>query len=97
MYAITNVSMKDLSRITKDFERFTYKGYVRKSPKQEPTESYFYLGIKLPKCMMRADSFNFHVDHVITEMNVPQQIPIAHVCDSDDSKSKGIITEKNLL
>ena len=30
-YAITNVSMKDISKIIKEFERFPYKGYVRES------------------------------------------------------------------
>ena len=25
-----------------------------------------------------------------------QHIPISHICDSDESESKGIITEKNL-
>ena len=38
-YAINNVSMKDLSKIIKDFEKLSYKGYVRKSPKHEPTDS----------------------------------------------------------
>ena len=38
-YTITNVSMKYFSKITKEFEKSTYKGYVRKRPKQEPTES----------------------------------------------------------
>ena len=46
---------------------------------------------------MRADAFNFHVEPVRTEMTGTQQIPISHVCDSDERKSKGIIVEKNLL
>ena len=46
---------------------------------------------------MRADGVNWHVDPVITEMNVTQQIPILHVCDLDKHKSKGIIMYKNLL
>ena len=57
-YSITNVSMKDLSRIIKDFEKLPYKGYVRKNPKDEPTNSYFYLARQLDKCMTRADSIN---------------------------------------
>ena len=40
-YAITNVSMKDLSMIIKEFEKLPYKGYVWKRPKHEPTDSYF--------------------------------------------------------
>ena len=38
-YAITNVSMMDISKIIKEFEKIPYKGYVRKRPKQEPTDS----------------------------------------------------------
>ena len=38
-YAITNVSMKDISKIIKDFEKLPYKGYVRKRPKHETTDS----------------------------------------------------------
>ena len=32
-YAITNVSMKNLSKTTKEFEKFPFNGYVRKRPK----------------------------------------------------------------
>ena len=38
-YAITNVSLKDISRIIKEFEKFPYEGYVRKRSKHEPTDS----------------------------------------------------------
>ena len=85
-YVITNVSMKNLSKIIKDFEKLPYKGYVRKSPKHEPTGSYFYLSRHLSKCMMRADALNFHVDPVKTEMDAIQKIMISHVCDSEESK-----------
>ena len=47
-YAITNASMKYLSNIIKEFEKLPYKGYVRKRPKQEPTDSYVYLERELP-------------------------------------------------
>ena len=45
---------------------------------------------------MRADAFNSHVGHVRTEMTGTQKLMISHVCDSDKSKSKGIISDKNL-
>ena len=45
---------------------------------------------------MRADAFNLHVDPVVTEITGTQQIPISHVCDLDEWKSKEIITDKNL-
>ena len=61
MYAINNVSMKDILRIINVFERLTYEGYVRNRPKHETTNSYFYLAIQLSKCMMRADAFNYRV------------------------------------
>ena len=46
--------------------------------------------------MMRGGALNSHVAPVITEMSGTQQIPVPHVCDSDKSKSKGIISDKNL-
>ena len=42
-YAITNISMKYLVKIIKEFEKLPYKGCVRKRPKHEPTDSDFYL------------------------------------------------------
>ena len=40
-YTISNVSMKDLSKIIKKFERFTYKGYVLKRPNMNlPTVTF---------------------------------------------------------
>ena len=60
--------MKYLSNIIKYFEKLPYNGYVRKRPKHEPTDSYFYLARHLVKCMMIADAFNFHVDPVRTEI-----------------------------
>ena len=65
-------------------------------PKHEPTNSYFYLAIQLAKRMMRADDFDFHVDHVRMKITGTQQIHISHVCYLDERKSKGIITDKNL-
>ena len=89
--------MKDISNIIKEFLKLLYKGYVRKRPKHEPTNSYFYPERKLAKCMVRADSFNSHVDPVRTEMTVIQHIPISHIFHSDESKSKGIIEVERLL
>ena len=60
--------MKDLSKIIKAFEKLTYKGYVRKSPKHEPTDSYFYPERQLSKCIIRYDAINLYVDPVRTEM-----------------------------
>ena len=88
--------MSDLSKIIKDFENFPYKGSMRKRPKHEPTDSYFYLSRKVAKCIMKYDAFNFHFDPIRTEITSTQHIPISHVFDSDERKSKGIVTDKNL-
>ena len=38
-YAIINISMKDLSKIIREFEKLLYKSYERRRPKHEPTDS----------------------------------------------------------
>ena len=81
-YAIRNVSKKDLSEIIKKFENLPYESYYKKRPKHEPTESYFYLGRHLAKCMIRADTLNAHGYPVITEMNAPS----LHVCSTDEDE-----------
>ena len=70
---------------------------MRKRPKHEPTDTYFYIAIQLSNSIMRADAFNLHVDPVRTEMTGTKQIMISYVCDSDKRKSKEIIADENLL
>ena len=41
MYAITNISLDNISKIIKEFENFCYESYVRKKSKHVPTDSYF--------------------------------------------------------
>ena len=94
-YAITNVSMKDISSIIKEFEKLPYKSYVRKRPKHKPNDSYFHLARQIHKCMMRSDSFNSDINPVRTEMTGTQQISIFRVCYSYDIKSKEILVDKN--
>ena len=96
-YAIRNASMKDLSKIIRDFEKFPYKVYERRSPKYDPTDSYFYLARQLAKCLMRADALNSENYPVITEMTGSKNITILHVCSTDDSKSKEFLVDENLL
>ena len=95
-YSITDVSIKDLSNIIKEFEKFPYKCYVQKSPNHEPTDSYFYLARHIAKCMMRVDVLNSHVDPVRKEMTGKQQIWISHICDSYKKESKRYL-RKNLI
>ena len=71
-YTITNFSMKDLSKTIKEFEKITYKGYVRNRSKHETTDSYFYLARHISKCMVRVDVLNLDIDPVRTEMTGTQ-------------------------
>ena len=93
-YTITNVSLKDISNITKKFDKLPYEGYVRKSSKYEPTDSLFYLARQIAKCIMRINS---HVGLVRTKMTNTQNMkksvmcmqktPNLHVCSIDVSES----------
>ena len=38
-YAIINVSMENLSKIMREFDKLPYKIYERRNPKHEPTDS----------------------------------------------------------
>ena len=42
-YAIRNVSMKDLSKKIKEFEKLVRVPFLKKINKHEPTSSYFHL------------------------------------------------------
>ena len=95
-YAITNVSMKDIYNIIKDFEKLPYTGYAWKRSKHVSTDSYFYLARQLDKCMMRTNAFNLYVDPVRKQINDIQQIPILHVCDLYERESKEFPADKIL-
>ena len=92
-YAIINVSKKDNSKIIREFEKFEKLPYEKNSPKHEPTDSYFYLGIQLAKCMMRSDTPNWHNYGGYTEMTAPSM----NVYCMDEDRSKRIIVHKNSL
>ena len=53
--------MRDLTKMIKEFEKLSYEGYVQKRPKNEPTDSYFYLARQISRSMILVDAFNFHV------------------------------------
>ena len=78
-YAIGNVSMKDISKIIRDFYKLPYKIYESRRPKHEPTDSYFYLSIQLIKCMMRGDALYSDNYPVRTEMTATKQIQTSHI------------------
>ena len=60
-YAIGNVSMKDLSKIIKEFEKIVRVPYVKMIPKHEPTWSYYHLVGCIAEFMLRYDDYNHHV------------------------------------
>ena len=70
-YTITNVSLKNIYRIIKEFEKLPYEGYVQKRFKHLPTDIQFYLAIQLAKCMMR---LNLHIGPVRTQMTTTQDM-----------------------
>ena len=70
-YAIRNVSEKDISKIIRDFEKFERLSYEKKSPKHEPTESYFHLARQIANCMMRSDNLNWYNHGGYKEMTAP--------------------------
>ena len=67
--------MKDLSKIIREVEKLPYEIYERERPKNEPTESYFYLARQLAKCMTRSDALNSYVYPARMEMTATKQIP----------------------
>ena len=71
MHAIINVSLKDISRIIKEFERLPYESCVQKRSKHVTTDSYFYPAIQISKCVM---ILNSHVVPVIMQMTSTQNI-----------------------
>ena len=70
-YSILNVSKKDLSKIIREFEKFEKLPSEKKRPKNEPTDSYFYLARQLAKCMMVSDTLNWHDYGGYTKMTAP--------------------------
>ena len=92
-HAIRNVSLKDLSKIIREFEKFEKLPYEKKRPKHERTDSYFYLARQLTKCMMRSDTFNWHDYGGYTKMTAPS----SKVNLTDKDESKRIIVHEILL
>ena len=75
-YAIRNISMKDLSNKIKEFENIVEVPYLKRTPKHEPTSSYFHLILCLEECMMR---FN----HQVHDGYEKEMAPSSDVNDTD--------------
>ena len=83
-YAIGNVSMKYLYNKIKYFEKFVKVPHLKRTPKHEPTLSYFHLVECLRKCMTRYGNNNYHVhDGYGKEM-----APSSDVNDTDKDKDE---------
>ena len=91
-YDTINVSEKDLSNIIRKFEKFVKLPYEKKRSKHEPTDSYFYPARQLAKCMMRADTLNWHDYGGYMEITDPS----SNVNSTDKDESKCIIVHKTL-
>ena len=83
--------MKNLSKIIREFEELSYKGYERRRPKHDPTDSYFYLARQLANFMTISGALNSHVYPVRTEMTSMKHILISHDCSTEKSKSEELL------
>ena len=84
-YAIGNVSMKDLSNKTKEFEKFVKVPYVKRIPKHDPTSSYFHLVVCFGECMMRCGKNNHNV-HGVHGGYEEEMAPSSDVNDTDEDE-----------
>ena len=76
--------MKDLSKKIKEFEKIVKVPYVKRTPKHEPTSSFFNLVVCIAECMMRSDKHNRHVHGSYAEETAPS----SNVNDTDEDESK---------
>ena len=76
--------MKDLSNKIKEFEIFVKVPHLKKTPKHEPTFSYFHLVECLQKCMMRSGDNNHHVHDCYGK----EMATSSDVTDTDEDKDK---------
>ena len=89
-YAIGNVILKDLSNKIKEYEKIVKVPYLKRTPKHEPTSSYFHLVECLGECMMRSSENNHHVhDGYGKEM-----APSSDVNDTDEDESNNYIVQE---
>ena len=104
--------MKDLSKIIRQFEKFETLPNEKKSPKYEPSDSCFQLARQIDKCMMRADTLNWHYYGGYTKMTAPSsniystgedesKLIIVHetssqICSANKDESKQIIVNETL-
>ena len=91
-YAIGNVSKKDLSKISKEFDKIGKVPYVKRIPRHETTSGCFHLVRCIAKCMMISDEHNWHVHGRYAEETVPS----SNVNVMEEDESKEIIVHETL-
>ena len=82
-YDIVNVSMKDLSKKTKEFEKIVKVPYVKMIPKYETTLSYFHLVGCIAEYMLRCGEENHHV-HDVNSGYEEEMAPSLDINDTDE-------------
>ena len=85
MFAITEVSLKDLYTIIKEFKDLPYEGYARNRSTHIPTDSYFYLERNIEKFMMRNSRGLLRTQNMST-----QKMSNSRVCSMDERESRSI-------
>ena len=82
--------MKELSNKIKEFGKIVKVPYLKRTPKHEPTSSYFHLVVCLGECMMRCGENNHHVHDGYEKYMAPS----LDVNDTDEDKSNNSIVHK---
>ena len=83
--------MKDLSKKIKEFEIFVKVPHLKKTPKHEPTLSYFHLVECLRKCVMRPGDNNHHVhDSYGKEMDLSSDVKDTDKDKNEDKSNNSI-------
>ena len=90
MFAITKVSLKDLSKVIREIKYFPCEGYMRKRSKQMPNDCYLYLTRQLEPCIMRNSrgpvrTQNMRTQRMSNYKMSTQNIPKFHVFSTDKS------------
>ena len=91
-YAIVNVSLKDLSKKIKEFGKCFKVPHLKRTPKHEPTSSYFRLVECLVRCMMRCGEKNHHVhDGYGKDMSLSSDVNDTDEDTDEDESNNSIV------
>ena len=93
-FAITEVILKYVSNIFKEFKDVPYEGYVRKRSKQMPTDSYLYLTKHLTNFLMNTKKIINSRGLVRAQNMSMQNMSNSRVCSTDESKKKAFTSTR---